>query len=85
MTHPVAVQKMPMLEKRQRWLRSTQRQNASLLDSVPIDQHPNWPSHADMSSWPKRKWESETQQMRVKLRELRERSLCAGFVLIAEL
>ena len=75
-TYPIAAQKMYT------FLRSLQSQNSSLLDSLPEEQHPTWPSQDEMSSWPKRKWETEIAHIRAKIRAL---SLHAGFVIRAEL
>jgi hypothetical protein len=59
-----------MLEKRQQWLQHLKDRTTSTLASIPEDEHPTWPSLADMEKLSKRKWEEEAWKLRVKLREL---------------
>ena len=61
---------MSMLEKRQQWLQRLQDKTCLDLASIPKDEHPKWPSRADMESLPKRQWERVAWQLRADLREL---------------
>ena len=61
---------MFMLEKRQQWLKCLKLKTSAALASCPEDEHPQWPSRADMENLSKRQWETEAWQLRVKLREL---------------
>ena len=65
---------MSALEKRQRWLHRLQNETASLVASLPENERPIWPSHADMESMSKRQWERMMRQLRVRLRELAHRA-----------
>ena len=61
---------MSMPEKRQQWLQHLEDKTSLDLASIPEDEHPKWPSHADVENLSKRHWEKVAWQLRADLREL---------------